>query len=485
MSPAPARIIEPGSGRRRPAPAALAVRAACAALLAALAFAPPAAGAKSEPSHGPDGESLLKHPVSSDRTKFLATWLRTAKLDELLRLLRYDAAKLGPDEKAIVEAAWKLAPSSDADLKRRLDARRQLVLAEAGDRKATRDLTELQALRPRQSVWRVGVLLPNRGDYAGYAVSVRTALEAGLLWGGAAEPFLLEFHGTGDAEPARAAAALDSAAVTCGVVVGELLSEPTFALAAGTRMAGLPLLSPTATDEDIGRAGNAVFQVGPASAERGRVLARTVLGGSARKVAILTSTGAARGPLATSFAAAAESLGATIVRRDVYAPGSADFRNLSRAVRTFGAEVLFWDGDSREAVALLKQLGADGISVRVCGGTSLAPDQFHAGEKVLLEGVTYVDDDWSLAPVQKAVVDSIAQSRGERAGSLWTRGFLTGRRLVDAIKSGARTPPELAAKLRHRDPVLRAGGFLDCTLDGATVPVWTIDRGKPVQVGKP
>jgi ABC-type branched-subunit amino acid transport system substrate-binding protein len=477
-------MIGPGSGRPRPALAALAARAASAALLAALAFAPPATGAKSAPATGTDGEALLKRPVSSERSKDLAAWMRTAQLDALLRLLRYDAAKLGPDEKPIVDAAWKLTPSSDTDLRRRLDARRQLTLAEAG-RKATLELADLQALRPRQSVWRIGLLLPNRGDYAGYAVSVRTALEVGLLWGGATEPFLIEFHGTGDAEPARAAAALDSAAMACGVVVGELLSEPTFALAAGTRIAGLPLLSPTATDEDIGRAGSAVFQVGPASTERGRALARAVLGGSARRVAILTSTAAARGPLALSFAAAAESLGATIVRRDVYAPGSGDFRTLSRAVRTFGAEVLFWDGDSREAVALLKQLGSDGISVRVCGGTALAPEQFHAGEKLLLEGVTYVADDWSLAPAQQAIVDSIAQSRGERAGALWTRGFLTGRRLLAAIHAGARTPPELADRLRHRDPTLRAGGFLDCTLDGATLPVWTIDRGKTIQIGKP
>lgn len=478
-------MIGPGSGRPRHALAALAVRAVFAALLAALAFAPHAAAAKSAPASGPDGDALIKRPISGERSKDLAAWIRTANLDALLRLLRHDAAKLGPDEKPIVDAAWKLTPASDKDLRRRLDARRQLTLAEAGDRKAERELADLQALRPRQSVWRIGVLLPNRGDYAGYAVSVRTALEAGLIWGGASEPFLLEVHGTGDAEPARAAAALDSAAMACGVIVGELLSEPTFALAAGTRIAGIPLLSPTATDEDIGRSGSEVFQVGPASAERGRALAHAVLGGKPRRVAILTSSGAARGPLATSFAAAAESLGATIVRRDVYAAANADFKTLSRGVRTFGAEVLFWDGDSREAAALLRQLGADGISVRVCGGTALSPEQFHAGEKVLLEGVTYVDDDWSLAPAQQAVVDSIAQSRGERAGSLWTRGFLTGRRLQAAVHAGARTPPELAAKLRHRDPLLRAGGYLDCALDGATLPVWLIERGKPVNASRP
>jgi ABC-type branched-subunit amino acid transport system substrate-binding protein len=474
-----------GPGRARPflVRVPLGARFARGIALAALALAACAGSPKrNAPGPATDGESLVRQPVSAERTRAIAAWARSADLDALLRLLRYDSAQLGPDEKPIAEAALQRTPAARADLHRRLEARRDLVDARAG-RKGARNVADIEALRPHQSIWRIGVLLPDRGDYAGYAASVLAALEAGLAYGhGAAGPFTLEFHGTGDAEPARAAAALDTAAATCGVIVGELLSEPTFALAAGTRIAGLPLVSPTATDEAIGSAGPAVFQVGPANAQRGAELVRALLADKPRKVAILTSSGAAKGPLVGSFAAAAESLGATIVRRDTYAPGTTDFRTLARAIRTFGAEVLFWDGDTREAVLLLRQLGADGISVRVCGGTALAPEQFHAGEKVLIEGVTYVADDWRLAPAQQSVVDSLAQSRGEHAGALWTRGFLAGRRIADAVAAGARTPSELAARLRHRDANLRAAGFLDCTQDSATIPVWTVQRGKPVEL---
>jgi ABC-type branched-subunit amino acid transport system substrate-binding protein len=453
-------------------------------LAAALVLGTVGAGSKrpGPAAPGGDGEALVRQPLSAERSRAFAAWARTAELDPLLRVLRHDAALLGPDEKTVVEAALQRTPPVRADLRRRLDARRLLVEAKSG-RRITQDVADLEALRPRQSVWRVGVLLPDRGDYAGYAASVRAALEAGLAWdGGTAGPFTLEFHGTGDAEPARAAAALDSASLACGVIVGELLSEPTFALAAGTRLIGLPLLSPTATDEAIGQAGPAVFQVGPANALRGAALARAVLEGKPGKVAILTSSALAKAPLVSAFADAAESLGSKIVRRDTYAPGNIDFRTFSRGMRTFGVEILFWDGETREAIALLRQLGADGISVRVCGGTALAPEQFHAGEKVLLEGVTYVADDWRLARAQQALVDSLAQARGEHAGALWTRGFLAARRLAAGVAAGARTPSELSARLRHRDRDLRAAGFLDCALDGATLPVWTVLRGKPVEI---
>lgn len=479
-APAP-RIRTDGRGRPRARTAAPARWARACALAVALAAAAPAAAAAKPGAEAPGGEALVLREPSAERTRALAAWAKGAGLGELLRLLRHDAARLGPDEAALAAAALKAAPAGDADLRRRLETRRLLALAEAG-RRTGRDLAELRALRPRQSVWRIGVLLPDRGDYAGYAASVRAALEAGLAWGDSPEPFVLETYGTGDAEPARVAAAVDSAAVACGALVGEMLSEPTFAVAAGARIAGLPVVSPTATDEAIGTAGPAVFQVGPAAVQRGEALARAVLGEKFRKVAMFTSAAAARGSLAPAFAAAAESLGATIVRRDTYGAGGAEFRTFARGVRTFGADVVFWDGDSREAVTLLRALSAEGVSVRVCGGMALAPDQFYANERVLLEGVTYVDDDWRLAPAHQAVVDTLAAARGESAGALWTRGFLAGRRLAAAVAAGARTPSELAAALAPRDPALRAHGFLDLAPEGATLPVWTVARGKAVEL---
>lgn len=464
-----------GSRTVRHAALRLARGLALAALALALASAGPKKGAMPA-----DGESLLAQPASADRSRAIASWAKGADLDALLRALRHDTATLGADERPIVEAALQRAPAARSDLRRRLDARR-LMLDPSAAKKSAMDPEDLAALRPRQSVWRVGVLLPDRGDYAGYGTSVRAALEAGLASVPGAGPFAIEFHGTGDAEPARAAAALDTALATCGVVVGELLSEPTFALAAGTRVASVPLVSPTATDEAIGVAGPLVFQVGPAGAQRGAVLARAVLADPSKRVAILVSSAVAKSTFVTAFAAQAETLGARIVRRDTYPAGGTDFRALSRGLRTFGADIVFWDGDTREAAALLRQLATDGVSVKVCGGTSLAPDQFHTGEKLYVEGITYIADDWRLAPSHQALVDSLAQAQGDKAGALWTRGFLAGRRIADAIIAGARTPTELAARLRHREAGLRNAGFLDLAQDGATIPILTVQRGKAIE----
>jgi ABC-type branched-subunit amino acid transport system substrate-binding protein len=390
---------------------------------------------------------------------------------------------LGRAEGPLVEAALRRVPPARFELRRRLEVR-ALLLDPKAARRAGRDAVELEALRPRVTVYRVAALLPDRGDYAGYAASVAAGVRAGLAWraAGGPRPIALEFHGTGEGEIARGMAALDTVARTCGAVVGDLLSPPTTALAAATRVLGLPLVSTMATDESIGRIGPAVFQVGPASLQRGECLARAVIPAPGTRVAILTSNAEVRGPFTEAFAAAAESLGASVVRRDHYPPGAADFRNTARSLKAAGAQVLFWDGDSREADALLHQLATAGMALRICGGTALAPEQFHAGSRVLLEGVTWVADDWRLAAEPQALLDSLARARGERSGPLWVRGFLAGRRIADAVGAGARTPAELAARLRHPRADLRAWGFLDCAADGATLPVFTVARGRAVEV---
>jgi hypothetical protein len=105
-----------------------------------------------------------------------------------------------------------------------------------------------------------------------------------------------------------------------------------------------------------------------------------------------------------------------------------------------------------------------------------------ASVRPLLEGVTWVAEDWKLDARARAYVDSAAARTGSRPGSLWVRGFLSGRALAAAIDAGARCAPEVAAQLRHRDATLAAAGQLECERDGATLPVFVVQHGKVVAV---
>jgi hypothetical protein len=68
------------------------------------------------------------------------------------------------------------------------------------------------------------------------------------------------------------------------------------------------------------------------------------------------------------------------------------------------------------------------------------------------------------------------------------RGFLAGRLVRDAVRSGALCPEEVAAWLdqrRRAEPHLREHGFVDFGVPGTTLPVHVVRRGKATRVGSP
>ncbi len=428
-----------------------------------------------------DADSLLATASSPLRDRTLGDWARKASADDLAWLLRHSPAELGTAELMLLDAALAATPSKRAVLRQRWLARRALA-APRLIKRSDGPVLDLSVLRPYASVFRLAVLLPDQGDYASYARPVRAGLRAGLAWDrpSGALPVDIDTLGTGDSDPARVAAALERASTRSDVMVGELLSVPTLSLATATTFAGLTLVSPTATDERIGQVGPRVFQASPGVAARARALAVVVLGREAHRVAIAGSTSGVRSAFAEAFTREVEARGGSIVRREVARTGGADLTALAHSLVASGADVLFWDGTTRDAEALVRSLATVGASLRLCGGPALAPDGARAASRPLLEGVTYVDDDWRLPEDAHARLDSLASALGLHYGSLMTRGFLVGRRIAASIDAGARTADEVASRLRHRDPARAAGGFLDVERDGATLPVFVVRRGKAV-----
>jgi ABC-type branched-subunit amino acid transport system substrate-binding protein len=460
-----------------------------AAALATIALAPWAAPAAAARLTLLDAEHLATRGRASGE---LRGWMRQATLSELMFVLR-GGAELGVNERPLIEAALDRVGRERADLRRRL--RMRLALADPGRARSMlgevgRDPGPLLR-RARASVFNVGVLLPAEGPYAGYADGVRAGIEAGLALasargGPAVRP---RYWNTGNDDPARTAAVLDSASLECGVVIGELLSVPTLALAAGARALRLPLVSPTATDEEVGRAGDTVFQIGPSAWQRGATLARAVLAGSPPRIGVLISSEVATRSFHAGFARTIEAGGGAIAWRDTYAPGARDFR---AAVKRMGIEqlgLLFWDGDPEEGAALLREIQRQRLDVRICGGEALAPGHQHRSTLPLLENALYVADDWTFAPGLAARLDSLLRERGiEEASTLHVRGFLAAYLVAAAVHGRALCPEEMTASLAtwvRGDAYLRERGFLDWSAEGAVLPVYRVVRGGARRVNGP
>jgi ABC-type branched-subunit amino acid transport system substrate-binding protein len=420
-------------------------------------------------------------------------WTREASLSELMYLLRRGPESLGGNERVLVEAALKRVSDERSDLQRRLRMR----LALADPRKARRMLGDVGRdpgsllRRARASVFEVAVLLPTEGPYAAYADGVRAGVEAGIAFANArgTVPIGARFWNTGDDDPARTAAVLDSASLLSAVAIGELLSVPTLALSAGARVMRLPLISPTATDEDVGRAGDTVFQIGPSAFHRGVTLASSLVTGGIPRTGVMVSSDLEARGFDRGFAETIQAAGGEIVWRDAYAPGSRDFR---AEVKRLGIEqigLLFWDGDPEEGAALMREISRQRLDVRLCGGEALSPAQQHRSTVPLLENARYVADDWTLQPGLMAPLDSLLAEQGVReVTSLHIRGFLAAYLVAAAVQGRALCAEEMTASLAtwvRGDPYLVARGFLDWSAEGAALHVYAVEKGKPRRLGTP
>ncbi len=464
---------------------------AAVALTLMLALAGPAGRvhvAMSAPSRPPvrglaDAERLALTPGADARDRTLADWARDARLHDLVWLLRRNPSELGKSELVLVDAALARTPATRTGLYQRLLARRALA-APRPLRKGETPLPDLAPLRPWASMFRVALLLPDQGEYASYSRAVRVAVAEGLRWGrpAGARAIELDTLGTGDNDPARVAAAFQQAIARCDVLVGELLSGPTLSLATAASSARAVLVSPTATDERIGRIGRHAFQVGPGADDRARVLADRVLGREPHVVAITGSAAGVVGAFADAFAAEVLARGGKVVLRAPARTLATEAAVQARAFKDAGVDVLFWDGPARDAETLLRVLASEGVALLLCGGPSLAPEGMRPPARALLEGVAWVADDWQLPATPRAHLDSLASAAGVRAGSLWTRGFLAGRAIAAAVDGGALGAEEVARALRHADAALAAGGFLDTAREGATLPLFVVRGGKAVVV---
>jgi len=471
---------------RSPAAAAGAWGAAAAALL--LLAAPGGARTAAPVRDVRAADSLAMADAGRERDQALARWAAHAALPELLFVLRRPPERMGAAEASLVAAALRLAPAARPALRRRLLLRLAAAAPAQADR-AWREPAPAAAhlpARPRASVFRVAAVLPDTGDYQAFGGAVRLGLEAGLAQHNAqaAFPLELEIESSGNDAPDRVAAAFDRAAEGAGVIVGGLMSGPTTTLATAARLSGLPIVSPTATDESIGAIGPTVFQIGPSGVQRGRVLARAALASGRRRIGMLVAYAGGDGPFAKGFAAAAESLGSSVVWSASYPSGDPDFHPELKAIKARSVELLFWDGEARDAATLLRQLAQERMSLAICGGAELAPDHHHAQDRMLLEGVMIVSEDWVLSQGSQAVLDSAVRAAGEeRANRLHTRGYLAARLIAAAVEGGAWCPEELSSALATRvgaDPYLGTHGFLDWTPAEATLPVYEVRLGRPV-----
>lgn len=224
---------------------------------------------------------------------------------------------------------------------------------------------------------KVGVVLPMSGDHATFGEEAWNAMQLALDdlktkgspkagW----DLTLKDEQSKPEAGGTQAKALINTAGVH--VVVGSVTSGVTRKVFQECKEAGVPGLSPGATNDQI------TVEGGPYTSRicfkdgfQGPALARFALGEGWRKVAVVEDKSA---PYATglseSFRRAFEAAGGS-VSREYYKGGDADYSNLVQNVVKLAPDVIFIAGYYGDAGLMLKQAqGAWGV-VPVIGGDGL------------------------------------------------------------------------------------------------------------------
>jgi branched-chain amino acid transport system substrate-binding protein len=303
----------------------------------------------------------------------------------------------------------------------------------------------------------VGLLCPLTGRYAelgnAFHEAARLAVQAANLELG--REFKLVVEDTGG-DPVSGALSARRLCVDRGVIAlfGELLSDPTTAAAVVAEQYGVPLVSPTATNDRIWEIGDIVFQTNLTGLYEPRLLARlacTVLLKSS--FAILCPDEPEGHRHADAFRAEVERLGGRVVAEATFPPQAIDFQDAVLAVRQHRPEVLFVPASVEQMALLGPQLDYHRTGALVMGLSTWNSPLLAERAGTALEGAIF-PDDYPLYPAAWDEAFAAAWDAGAyppEAGELALRSYQAMRMLLDTLaSSGARTRADLALALRRR-----------------------------------
>ncbi len=274
-------------------------------------------------------------------------------------------AALETTESEAVAVAADLDPAVVAALAAEIGVRSLAPVLATGDESADTGLA-LESIPGR-----IGVLSPLTGRYARFGNAYQAGVQAALVAEDPAGdgPWKVVLEDTeGDPVAAALAARRLCEDAGCQLIIGALLSSTTATAALVAQQHGIPLVSPTATNERLGQLGDRVLQTnltGPMEVEILASLAVDIL--LKRRFAIIRPDTPEGANLAAAFMAEVTELGGEVVIESVFDAAATDFRTQVLAVRETRPEVVFAPATVDQMVLLGPQLDFYKVGALVFG----------------------------------------------------------------------------------------------------------------------
>ena len=275
---------------------------------------------------------------------------------------------------------------------------------------------------PAAAPFKVGVAGPMTGQYATYGASHKAGAQiaidelnaAGGVNGGQASMAIGDDLGDPQQAVLVAQGFIDDKNIV--VVDGHQFSGATIAAAAKYQAAGLPMISPSATNPDISTLGNYIWRICMTDAVQGAGLAKYSVNTLGKKnIAVIYDNSDYGRGLADAYDSGVQAAGGTIVAKQQYATGDTDFSSQLTKIKAANPDLLFMSGYYPEGSKIAQQARQLGMTVQMLGSDGYASDQLPKLGGAAVEGMlvsTFFDYTKTDPAVQKFVAAYKAKYKG-------------------------------------------------------------------------
>lgn len=304
---------------------------------------------------------------------------------------------------------------------------------------------------------KIGLLAPLTGKYGEFGQAVQNGVELAFEEYNqkAAEKFkLVSADSKGDPiDAVKQARNLADSSKVMGMI-GEVLSTATIAAAGVADILGVPLLSPTATDDRISTIGPNIFQLNPSLSWQGPAVAQyAVKARGFKALAVLYPDEGAWESVAQAFAKEAAKLGAKMVYAQAYIPGTTDFKAQIDKLRLVKVDALFLPAAPSDIVMIAPQLAYNQVKLQLLGPESWVDPKVAAQGDVYVEGAIFavLSESSELAQSSAAFEERFKKRYGKPPSKQAAQGYDAAMIMIAALQKNPASRQELQSYLTSGD----------------------------------
>jgi branched-chain amino acid transport system substrate-binding protein len=242
-------------------------------------------------------------------------------------------------------------------------------------------------------------------------------------------------------------------------IIGPVFSDEVRAALKDFDGSGIPIVSPTATDDDLTGLSDDFFQANPSFSMRGKLMAQYIFFVTGKRKISVLNAGTGYSPvLASSFINEFEELGGQIIKDTTYNSGSFD---LTQSVSTIAADSLTMEGiyiplsNKIDAAPLLSQMVQQNINTSVYGNQDWFFAKGFETSSILSDQLSFTSDffiDYSDHALME-LSDGFTRQTGLDINRNILYGYDIAEYLLSLINAGADTRASLKSAMESNTAV--------------------------------